>query len=399
MSLDPVVAWWWSWMAGILWQGGLVVLSIALIDRIGRRRLWPQVLGALWLLAALKLVLPPTLASPASLTAAVGTPPARVVAALAEPPAPAHPSPAPSIVRTPLGGVIVSPPEPHPSPRSLAFRVRDALFLVWLVGTLVLGFRTWRQRKTFVDRARRLDDGVPPATAALLDRCCRQVGLRARPDLRITSIVDTPAVCGARHPVILLPPDAASGADLEAALLHELIHLRHRDPWIEAGLCLLQVVYWPLPFVPLLRQRVLAWREVACDAAVARLLDAGGRAATYRAALASQVRRLVSRPRPQPLPLGMGGQAATLALRLDWLDRSSWQANGRRRLLAAVIGLAMLTCVLPMASWESPPAAPRADATTAGPGCLHLHYGALARQAERTRERPSNPLPPENPSR
>lgn len=397
MSLDVLIAGWWSWMTGVLWQGGLVVLSIALIDRLGRRRLWPQILGVLWLLAALKLLLPPTLASPTSLTTRVGVPPTQAVAALAEPlPRPAT-EPMPSIVRTPLGGVIVHTPAPSSRPRQPAILVRDALFFLWLVGALVLGGCTWRRRSRFLERIRQLDRDVPSRIVALLDTCRTQVGLRRRPGVRLTHAVDTPAVCGVLRPLVLLPLDAAEDPDLEPALLHELIHLRHRDHWIEAGLCLLQVVYWPVPFVPFLRRRVLAWREVVCDAAVARLLAARGRADTYRAVLAKQVHRLVSRAHPAPLTLGLGGHAATLALRLDWLDRSSWQAHDRRRLLAATIGLTMLTCVLPMATWDPTPITPRADAAVAEPGCLHLHYDALARQAERTPERPPTSLPPENP--
>src|SRR5438105_11792789 len=59
---------WANWMWPMLWQSSLLILFIAGLDRMIRRWAWPQVRLALWSLVLVKLVLPPSLASPVSLT-------------------------------------------------------------------------------------------------------------------------------------------------------------------------------------------------------------------------------------------------------------------------------------------------------------------------------------------
>ena len=59
---------WWGWMWPMFWQVGVVVMLVWVIDLIIRRRVWPQVRYALWVLILLKLILPPWLAAPTSVT-------------------------------------------------------------------------------------------------------------------------------------------------------------------------------------------------------------------------------------------------------------------------------------------------------------------------------------------
>ncbi|MEA3226295.1 MAG: hypothetical protein U9Q07_10120, partial [Planctomycetota bacterium] len=53
---------WWSWMWPMFWQVSALVVFIGAIDLLLRRRVWPQVRYAFWLLVLVKLVLPPTFA-------------------------------------------------------------------------------------------------------------------------------------------------------------------------------------------------------------------------------------------------------------------------------------------------------------------------------------------------
>src|SRR6187551_2133440 len=56
-------------MAPLAVQAAAFVALVLLLDRALARRGWPQLRHALWLLAALRFVLPPTLSSPISLGA------------------------------------------------------------------------------------------------------------------------------------------------------------------------------------------------------------------------------------------------------------------------------------------------------------------------------------------
>ena len=81
----------------------------------------------------------------------------------------------------------------------------------------------------------------------------------------------SPAVCGLFRPVILLPQslvEKLSAGQLRAVLLHETIHLRRGDVWVNCAQALLQIVYWWHPLLWLANARIRRVREEAVDDAV-----------------------------------------------------------------------------------------------------------------------------------
>jgi len=63
-QLNTLAQAWWSWIAAMFWQVGLLVILIASLDRLIRRWAWPQLRYALWSLILIKLILPPTMSLP-----------------------------------------------------------------------------------------------------------------------------------------------------------------------------------------------------------------------------------------------------------------------------------------------------------------------------------------------
>ena len=53
----------------MFWQASLLVVLVFAVDSLIQRWVWPQVRYALWLLVLVKLLLPPSLSFPASVTA------------------------------------------------------------------------------------------------------------------------------------------------------------------------------------------------------------------------------------------------------------------------------------------------------------------------------------------
>src|SRR5690242_17899178 len=53
----------------MLWQASLLILIVWALDLLLKRWAWPQVRHTLWLLVLLKLIMPPWVAMPTSLTA------------------------------------------------------------------------------------------------------------------------------------------------------------------------------------------------------------------------------------------------------------------------------------------------------------------------------------------
>lgn len=76
--LNDIAVGWWQWTLAMSVQVTLVVAAVALLDRLLARWAWPQLLSAVWMIVLIKLLVPPTLHSPASVGRLV---PARTIPA------------------------------------------------------------------------------------------------------------------------------------------------------------------------------------------------------------------------------------------------------------------------------------------------------------------------------
>ena len=122
---------------------------------------------------------------------------------------------------------------------------------------------------------------------ALADEAQIFAGTKFKVQVKLTMNSMSPAVCGLFRPVILIPQSLVenfSDEQLRAVLLHELIHLRRRDVWVNFVQALLQIFYWWHPLVWLANARIRRVREEAVDDAV--MLALAGRRRILRADLA-----------------------------------------------------------------------------------------------------------------
>src|SRR5262249_54033923 len=132
--------------------------------------------------------------------------------------------------------------------------------------------------------------------------------------------LSVPAVVGVLRPAIIVPEriiDTASTAIVDAALLHELSHVRRGDSGWNLARKLVEIVYWPHPLTWLLGRVLGQVRDQACDDVCVHGL---GSAHAYRASLLEVASGLVRRPGPA-LGLAMA-RARTLGQRLAWIDET-----------------------------------------------------------------------------
>lgn len=192
-------------------------------------------------------------------------------------------------------------------------------------------------------------DPAAEAEAALsadLGDVAERVGLRTAPSLRVTARVAVPCVVGWIRPIVALPPgviERLARPQLRALLGHELLHLRHHDPWRAALRTLAACLWWFHPLVRRLVRDAAEVDELRCDDSVLALgLAAPG---LYRDALL-EVAELASRETPHlaivaatgahRLPLGprLRRLCRTEVARRTRLTAGEWVAAG---LLAAVV--------------------------------------------------------------
>ena len=99
---------------------------------------------------------------------------------------------------------------------------------------------------------------------AALEAARRRTGCDREAELYRCSGIHTPMLMGFLHPVILLPEDIPAGS-LEAALAHELTHLKHRDTWYMLLMTLARCVHWFNPLVWLMVRTARRDMELCCD--------------------------------------------------------------------------------------------------------------------------------------
>ncbi len=97
-----------------------------------------------------------------------------------------------------------------------------------------------------------------------LEAARRRTGCDREAELYRCSGIHTPMLMGFLHPVILLPEDIPAGS-LEAALAHELTHLKHRDTWYMLLMTLARCVHWFNPLVWLMVRTARRDMELCCD--------------------------------------------------------------------------------------------------------------------------------------
>ncbi len=146
---------------------------------------------------------------------------------------------------------------------------------VWVVGsTLTLGLLALGL--VGAERLRWRSPLVLDGSAAqVLDRLARSLGLAGRVALGVCDRISSPILVGVLRPLILLPPAALTGwtpAQLEMAILHELLHVKRLDNLVNLLQRLVEAMLFFQPAAWGISRWVRLERELACDCEVVRAL-------------------------------------------------------------------------------------------------------------------------------
>lgn len=160
--------------------------------------------------------------------------------------------------------------------------------------------------------------------------------------LRVSESVQSPLTIGWLKPVIILPIAAVNNLtpkELESLLLHELIHIRRYDYLINHALLLSKALLSFNPFIWLLHEETVLYREISCDDAVrhheATAIYAG---ALFRMAQLQQKHRLA---------MQAAGNKEGLRKRIAYmLEPQQVMQVSNSRLLITLFGISALALLL-----------------------------------------------------
>ncbi|MGB2863239.1 MAG: M56 family metallopeptidase [Sedimentisphaerales bacterium] len=375
-QINSVAEGWWNWMWPMLWQVSVLIVFIGAIDFLLRRRIWPQVRYALWLLVLVKLILPPTFSLSTSVISQVRMLAGRTVSQLSDTDMPAVlPAVRTSTEITPLAtgdsiepapdrDGIMSSTAAEPAGRVFSTGVAASVgrvgldwkvcaMVVWLAGVIILGlWAAVRFRKLrLLHSGKSCEADLPKWFGTLFTDTAKKLGLRKLPGIVLSQNIASPAVFGTFRPVLVLPADTVrhlSQNRAEHILLHELAHIKRGDLKVNSLYMLLQIVYWFNPLLWLLRRRLQHLRELCCDVTVAGILRE--KTTDYRETILQNAKWLLAGPARSGIGLlGLAEDSNNLLVRLDWLEKKTWKYRGLRIVTACAAIALMTVCVLPMA--------------------------------------------------
>ncbi len=344
--LEPLLA----WLARTTWQAGVLIGMILLIQKFLGRRLGVRGCYCLWLLVLLRLALPWTIPSSASVYNVL--PPSPVQRYLV--PAAASRMGSTSALTREIAftdALRPSRPEAHDttktsSPGQGQWPVRHRLgagtvlflLLVWLVGFCSLAVwiaaSGWSLHR-IVRRGRSVTDHW---VLALLEEAKQLVGIRAKVRIVATDRLGSPALYGLWRPRLLLPRTTLAARDrteLRHIFLHELAHLKRHDILIGHLASVLHLFHWFNPLLWFGLRQMRADRELACDGLALSVLPPE-EAPAYGRTIVHQVEQLLTF-QPRWALASLGGDRAQFRRRITLIAASPARRTYRRSLLALIL--------------------------------------------------------------
>lgn len=205
-----------------------------------------------------------------------------------------------------------------------------ASMLLWLaVSYLILNMKLRKGTSSFNER---IDD--------IKSNCMSRIGIKRNIPVIIQEAVGMPSLFGMVHPRVLLPPKALelSDKELEYILLHELVHYKHKDIFVNYLLLAFQIIHWFNPVMWYCFKKVREDMELAADEKVLTLLENSEHKAYGRTLLA--ILDSFASPKLAPKLLAMAGDKKGIEQRLKMIGMAGF-FKGRRRLVI-LIGFACL---------------------------------------------------------
>lgn len=199
----------------------------------------------------------------------------------------------------------------------------------------------------------------------------RAVGLGVKFAVRLcqSALVEVPTVIGWLRPVVLVPVSTLAGlspAQVEAILVHELMHIRRHDYLVNLAQTVIEITLFYHPAVWWVSSHARGEREHACDDATVRAC--GGDALMYATALAD-LEEICRRPKsarfnlPSPSVAANGGRSLMSRIQRLVFPSAAHHASAKSLLPSGVACLIMLALAVIASTLISPHAPTFAQAS------------------------------------
>ncbi len=214
----------------------------------------PGLRHGLWLIALLRLLVPPLPSLFPDATRPVVTLSTAITSSVAG---------TLTAAETALGHESAAPDWPH------------LILAIWAAGALLtLGLGIARSAR--LGRILRSAADPGPALEAQVHAVARRVGLKRVPRIKVTDAVIPPMIWALGTRSLLLLPrgllEDLTATEHDAIVAHELVHVKRGDPWVRLAEFVVAVLFWWYPVAAWIRRELKRTEETICDITVAASL-------------------------------------------------------------------------------------------------------------------------------
>lgn len=209
----------------------------------------------IWLLLAVRLIVPLNISLPTA-PLAVNIPNASISTSGNMLPNP------------PSSDVVIVQPEQIPltetAQKTITFL--DAITMIWLIG--IVAFLVYQMAGYFIFKKKVLRwSRAPqdPRVENIIHSATFQIGFSKKVVPLISDAVSSPLMIGFFRPLLILPCETYSDADLSFIVRHELTHCKRNDLWYKLLLIIANAVHWYNPVVYLMFHEASEDLELSCD--------------------------------------------------------------------------------------------------------------------------------------
>ena len=142
--------------------------------------------------------------------------------------------------------------------------------ICWLCLVLWSVFFVWRMVVQYHERriirsAEFFFRELPPEKMMIYEEACSFLEVKRSPEVVCSSLNQMPHLTTTCPTRIILPETLSESDGLRTAILHELVHFRHRDHIWKRLLLFLNLIHGWNPMYICLREQFIEWAEYACD--------------------------------------------------------------------------------------------------------------------------------------
>jgi TonB family protein len=283
-ELAEQAAWWTPRIADHLWQAtifALLILAATSFLRGGQANLR----HSLWMLASAKLLIPATfvgfLAEQTSTN--LGHSLSRVLPASPE-------TPLVQGISQPVFTISNSYLIPVSNQPSSYYGLYTVLAVIWILGSAAILLWSGRRRRKFAQALRAGREVTSGREWQAFVSAKDALGMTSHVALVLSSHNTEPTVGRVWRPVVMMPEsigDHLDDRELEAIMLHELVHIQRRDNLIGNLQLGILALFWFYPLVWFISRRLIEEREQACDE---KVLQVAGTPEVYASSILKVVR-------------------------------------------------------------------------------------------------------------